>query len=72
MKMANKKAAFTVTVDLPEDVTRAEMASYIHDAVCGWKGGFHPSDALFNLNREKVKVKDAYENAVYTADGSED
>lgn len=48
--------SFKVTVDAPHGVNRADLREYIHDAVGGWKGQFHPENPLFDLDRESVSV----------------
>lgn len=48
--------SFKVTVDAPLGVNRADLREYIHDAVGGWKGQFHPENPLFDLDRDGVSV----------------
>lgn len=47
---------FIVTVEIPEGMTQAEMASYIKEAVRCWAGSKDPDSAIFDLNRKSVKV----------------
>ena len=44
------KAKFTVSVELPDGVTKSEMYEYIKDAVNGMKGSRHPDDPIFNMD----------------------
>jgi hypothetical protein len=49
---------YIVTLQTPEDVTRAQMRQYIKDAVCGWKGHLNPiEDPLFVLDIDTVTVQ---------------
>ena len=59
------KAVFEVSLNIPEGVSRQEMAWYIQDAVSTWKGSLHPDSALFELDRYSVKVTDRKERKKY-------
>ena len=52
-----RRARFTVSVDIPVGVTAVGMTAYIAEAVQGWRGGFHPDDPLFDLDRNSIKVQ---------------
>ena len=52
----SRTLTFKVTVETPEGVSRQDMREYIEDAVGGWKGGFHPENPLFDLDRGGVTV----------------
>lgn len=63
--MSNSKASFTVTVNLPDEASRDDIAWYILDAVSTMKGSYNPSSPIFGLEYEKVKVKDNSTKKVY-------
>lgn len=48
----NRTQRFIVTVPIVVGVKRAQMASYIEDAIRGWSGGGDPMDPLFGAFRE--------------------
>lgn len=60
--MQPKRAAFTVTLDLPAGATLEGARSYIEDAVTTWCGSLFPgteedeADPFFSLDRKSVKV----------------
>lgn len=57
-----RRRAFKVTLVLPEDVSMADMAAYIQDAVASMKGSSFPGDdeqdgdPLFFLEGDSIKV----------------
>jgi len=51
------KAIFIVSLELPEGVTAHDAATYIKHAVQVDCGNMHPSNPLFYLKRDSVKVK---------------
>lgn len=61
--MRRDTACFTVTVALPDDVTKARMRAYIEEAVSAWKGQLEPphngqaGDPLFYLDADSVEVR---------------
>jgi hypothetical protein len=51
------KAYFTIEVDLPDGVSASEFRAYAETEIRAGKGGLHPDDPLFNLERSSVKVR---------------
>lgn len=50
------KAKFTVTLDMPEGMSKGDMKQYIEDAVKSWAGCYPPNEPVFDLNRNSVKA----------------
>ena len=50
------KAKFTISVEIPDGVSKKEMRDYIYDAVNGMKGSYHPDDPLFQMDYGDFKV----------------
>ena len=51
------KQTYQVTLDLPDGVSKKEMAAYIEEAICSWKGGIDPEDLISDLDISSVKVR---------------
>jgi hypothetical protein len=51
-----KTFRFRVEVDVDDAVSEAELREYIQVAVAAWGGQFHPSEPLFHLEEEDVRV----------------
>jgi hypothetical protein len=56
-KMKARKKKFLVKIEIPEDVTIAEMKDYIEDALLYWCKSYSSEDPLFDLRSETIKVK---------------
>lgn len=50
---------FKIRVMMPPGADDEAMMAYIEDAVATWRGQLHPSDPIFWLKSESVKVKRA-------------
>lgn len=56
---------FVVRLELPAGAIVTDVQNYIDDAVCGWKGQFHPDDPLFSLDRDDVRVGRPHKKKLY-------
>jgi hypothetical protein len=53
---------FKVSLELPAGVKAKALQEYIADAVRAHRGGLRPSDPLFDLDRDTVKVTRIYDS----------
>lgn len=54
--MNDKRAKFTVVLDVPEGADVEQCREYILNAVQSWRGGIDPDDEMFGLKYESVQV----------------
>lgn len=52
------KRIFIVTLEAPKKLTSKELTNYILDALETWKGQLDPDDDLFDLDADKMFVKE--------------
>lgn len=56
------KTEFTVKLEIPEGVSKVEMAYYIKYSVASMKGSLNPECNLFYLDGDSVEVSSNGEN----------
>lgn len=47
---------FTVSLEMPEGMTLADMAAYIEDAVASYRGCKDPEEPVYGLDPDSVRV----------------
>ena len=44
-------------MDVPEGANREDCLRYVMDAVESWKGGYHPKNPMFELDRSSISAQ---------------